>query len=125
MSDAPESRDVDDLLADHAATNSLAALAATTPRDDDGEPDLTSQGEERTADAPRVTMHTAGRVDRHPIGHAVTLLVALAGVYAGVVVELTAPLASGGQLIAGPVLMLGGAALLARLVHVTQRRAHR
>jgi len=119
MSAAPT---VDELLAEHAPTNSLAALAATTPRSDDGEPrDLTSQGEERTAGAPRVTS-TAERAARHPLGVAMVLALALAAVYLGVAVELTAPLMSGGQLIAGPVLIVGGGLLLARLVHVQLRR---
>jgi hypothetical protein len=126
----PAQRDVDELLsgidallAEHAHTNSLADLAATTPRDDADETDLTSQGEGRTADAPHVTTSTAGRADRqNPLGVAIVLAAAFWLIVAGVVVELTAPLMSGGQLVLGPVLMLSGALLLARFVTVQLRR---
>ncbi|GAB6938333.1 hypothetical protein ACQP60_04330 [Isoptericola variabilis] len=118
MTAAMEPRDIDELLAEHAATNPLVQLALEQrePRN------LTSQGEERAAGAPRVTTHTAGRAARHPLGVAMVAALALAAVYLGVVVELTAPLMSGGQLIAGPVLIVGGGLLLARLVHVQLRR---
>lgn len=114
---------VDELLAEHAPTNSLAALAAATPRDGDGDPQgLASQGEERTAGAPRVTSHTAGRAARHPLGVAMVLALALAATYLGVVVAWTAPLMSGGHLIAGPALIVGGGALIVRVVRVQYRR---
>ena len=110
--------DVDELLAEHAATNPLVRLALEQrePRD------LTSQGEERTAGAPRVTTHAAGRAARHPLGVAMVLALTLATVYLGVVVAWSAPLLSGGHLIAGPVLIVGGGLLLARVVHVQLRR---
>jgi len=108
---------VDELLAEHAATNPLVrfALEQREPRD------LTSQGEGRTGDAPRVT-RTAARVARHPLGVAIVTAVAFAAIYLGVLVAWESPLFSGGHLIAGPVLITAGGVLLARLATVQLRR---
>ncbi|MCZ2261379.1 hypothetical protein [Isoptericola sp. QY 916] len=115
--------DIDELLKEHAPTNSLAALAATTPCDDDGEPDLASQGEERTAGALRVNTSTAGRAARHPLGVAMVLALALAAVYLAVVVAWLSPQHSGGHLIASPLLVVFGGALVYRLARTQYRRS--
>ncbi|GAB6937104.1 hypothetical protein ACQP60_18820 [Isoptericola variabilis] len=111
--------DVDDLLEQHAATNPLVQLALEqrVPRD------LTSQGEERTAGAPRVNTSTAGRAARHPLGVAMVLALALAAVYLAVVVAWVSPQHSGGHLIASPLLVVFGGALVCRLVRTQYRRS--
>ena len=119
MSAAPDTHDVDELLNEHAATNPLVQLALEQrePRD------LASQGEERTVGAPRVTTSTAGHAARHPLGVALVLALAFAAVYLAVVVAWVSPQHSGGHLIASPLLVVFGGALVYRLVRTRYRRS--
>jgi hypothetical protein len=101
---------VEKLLADFAPKNSLAALAV------DEDMDLPPQGDGGTGGAPRVA-RAAGRADRHPLGIAITIVVAVALVVTGVSVAVSVPALSGGHL-GALVLVAAGGALAARLAHV-------
>lgn len=55
-------------------------------------------------------------------GAPLTLTVGLALVIAGLAVTWTSPLASGGQLIGGPLIALAGMAVILRVMHVAGAR---
>lgn len=57
----------------------------------------------------------------HRLGPALTLATALTLIVAGAHVALTVPALSGAHLIAGPALIIIGAALIARLLHIAGR----